>query len=155
MARIRVRDVAEMRWWGRVSDGEIGDDERFEADNYAPVDDDFAGRTHRIHHPGSETDLQMFEVRMHPGDAFESHAHLTDEVIFVREGELHFGARVLREGSSVYVPANTLYAFRAGPTGLHFVNFRAVKDESFITKQQFLERRRGSAATAEGDVDEG
>jgi hypothetical protein len=77
--------------------------------------------------------------------------HRTDEIIYVIEVELHLGARVLRAGSSVYIPANTLYSFTAGPNGLRFLNFRAVRDDSHVLKADFLAER--AAAKEAGPVE--
>ena len=100
----------------------------------------------RVHHHGrlghGRTGLQLFELRLEPGTQGESHAHVEDEIIVVVEGELRFGARALRAGSSVMVPGGTLYAFTAGPEGCTFLNFRPRADSSYIPKSEFV---RGAA----------
>ena len=78
----------------------------------------------RWHHPGDDDRLQLFEVRAPAGAAFNSHSHDEDEIILVVDGELHAGSHVVRPGGSMYVPGGTVYAFRAGPAGLRFYNFR-------------------------------
>jgi hypothetical protein len=61
-----------------------------------------------------------------PEDAARGiHAHSEDEVIFVVEGEMRFGTRVLTPGMAVAIQANAFYGFGTGPAGLKFVNFRA------------------------------
>jgi quercetin dioxygenase-like cupin family protein len=97
---------------------------------------------HRVHHPGSDTELQMFEVRVPPGMVVESHAHDEDEIVYVLEGEMVLGARVLKAGSSAMIPGKTLYGFSAGADGLVFLNFRARRDTTFHTKDQFMQQRK-------------
>jgi len=103
---------------------------------------------HRVHHPGSDTDLQMFEVRVPPGFVVESHAHDEDEIVYVLQGEMALGARVLRAGSSAMIPGKTLYGFSAGADGLVFLNFRGRRDATFHTKEQFLAQRKDATGAA-------
>lgn len=93
------------------------------------------------HHQGSEEEPQLFEVKLPPGTKIDSHAHYSDEIIFVTEGEAHFGKQVYGVGSSVYVPKMTLYAFQAGPEGLTFLNFRTNRTTGVITKEEFMAMR--------------
>ncbi len=117
-----TRDVADTELLAKMSDGELS----------AHV---------RVHHPGSDDTLQLFEVRVPPDTEFTSHAHATDEIILVLGGDMRLGARTLTAGASVYVPAMTLYSFRAGPAGLSFANFRGRSDTGYITKSEFMARR--------------
>lgn len=55
------------------------------------------------------------------------HSHSEDEIIFVLDGEIRLGARLYGPGTALAIAADTLYSFTAGPTGLHFANFRASK----------------------------
>jgi hypothetical protein len=108
------------------------------------VPDDFAAKLSageldsevRFHHPGSADRLQMFEIRA-PADAvFNAHSHDEDEIILVVEGELHAGSQVLGPGCSMYVTGGTVYAFRAGPEGLRFFNFRPRLDATYIPRAE-------------------
>ena len=87
---IATRDVVDQEQRARLSDGELG-------------------TTIRFFHPGGETDLQMFEVSYEPAASVSPHAHHESEIIYVLEGEMHFGARVLTPGWSVHIPGRTLY----------------------------------------------
>jgi quercetin dioxygenase-like cupin family protein len=102
--------------------------------------EELAGRT-REHHRGSDTEPELFEVRFPPDTVVNSHAHLRDEIIFVVEGQLILGSRVLEPGSSVYIAANTLYSFRAGSEGVHFVNFRPTAGAGYVSKDEFMANR--------------
>ena len=59
-----------------------------------PVDEDADDSLPRVRHlhPGSAVDLQMKESTLPPFTGAESHAHLTDEIIFVLDGEMVIGA---------------------------------------------------------------
>ena len=48
-------------------------------------------------------------------------------------GQNPFGSHVVRAGESMYVTGGTVYAFRAGPEGLRFFNFRPRMDVTFRT----------------------
>ena len=95
----------------------------------------------KVHHPGSEEELQLFEIELDPGESIEVHAHDESEIIYILEGELQLGARRVGRGSSVAIPGRTLYGFIAGPDGVRFLNFRGRQDTTFYTKEQFMAAR--------------
>jgi quercetin dioxygenase-like cupin family protein len=90
----------------------------------------------RYHHPGDDTRLQMFEIRAPAGASFNAHSHDEDEIILVVEGELHAGSHVVGPGGSMYVDGGTVYAFRAGPDGLRFFNFRPRRDATYHSRAE-------------------
>lgn len=94
-------------------------------------------------HPGGPDQLQMLEVTYPAGVSSSPHAHEVDEIVVVTQGEMRFGSHVCRPGSSVMIPAFTLYSFAAGPEGVTFLNFRARADNS-VLKADDLRARRGS-----------
>jgi hypothetical protein len=51
-------------------------------------------------------------------------------------------------GSSAMFPGKTLYGFSAGPEGLRFLNFRARRDATFHTKEQFMAQRKKAGTSA-------
>ena len=95
---------------------------------------------------GSEERPQLVEVRRAPNSVAEPHAHGHDEIIFVLEGELRFGARVCGPGSAALIPGHTLYGFVVGPQGCRFLNFRPVKDTVYLTKNELAGERTKSDA---------
>jgi quercetin dioxygenase-like cupin family protein len=137
MASIRVVDESALPWLAE-GEGEYVAGRRPEMVEVGP---DAPGVSYRPHHPGSEVELQLSEIRNGPNHVTAPHAHLVDEIIYVTQGEMILGARTLRPGSSVYIPAKTLYGFRAGPEGLTFLNFRPQEDTAYLSKEQFLARR--------------
>jgi quercetin dioxygenase-like cupin family protein len=120
-----------------------------DGESYALVDvgDDEHPELSRVRHmhPGSDVELQLFEATLPPGTEAGSHAHMTDEIIFVLDGEMIVGARTLGPGDSVYIGAETLYAFKAGATGLRFLNFRGRHDDTHLSKEELMVRRAGRA----------
>ena len=44
-------------------------------------------------HPGSDSELQLFEVRLGPNYIAAPHAHASDEIMLVVDGEMWFGAQ--------------------------------------------------------------
>ena len=90
----------------------------------------------RSHHPGAADRLQMFEVKAPPDAAFHANSHDEDEIILVVEGALHAGSHVVGPGGSMYVPGGTVYAFRAGPEGLRFFNFRPRLDATYHSRAE-------------------
>jgi quercetin dioxygenase-like cupin family protein len=138
--KLQISELDSLRWMARMEGAARASDTSTIEQANQDSDDRMC---HRIHHPGSDTDLQMFEVRVPPGMVVESHAHDEDEIIFVLEGEMVLGARVLAAGSSAMIPGKTLYGFSAGADGLRFLNFRARRDATFHTKEQFMAQRKG------------
>jgi quercetin dioxygenase-like cupin family protein len=107
----------------------------------AKLSDEEMEHRHRMFHPGGPEALQLFEIAVDPGRGARAHAHAEDEIIYVLEGEAHFGNRVVKAGGSVYIPAHTLYSFRAGPKGLRFLNFRARANSAYFTKEELQDVR--------------
>ena len=85
----------------------------------------------------------MTRSRVHawPDTVVHSHAHLCDEIFYVIAGQLILGSRVLEPGSSVFIPGLTLYSFRTGPDGVHFVNFRPRSGAAYLSKDEFMAQR--------------
>ena len=96
----------------------------------------------KVHLEGSDTEPHLFEPGFAPNTGAEPHAHGVDEVFHIIEGELHFGRQVYPVGSSVYIPAYTLYSFTAGDEGCRFLNFRARRDSSTYSKEELVEYLR-------------
>lgn len=91
----------------------------------------------RILH-ASNGGLQLFEARIAPNEEIALHAHAADEIIYILAGELHIGRKRLGRGASVFIAGHTLYGFRSGEAGVHFLNFRGQGNTSFITREEYL-----------------
>lgn len=142
MGTVRVADAKEIEWEG--SDQEKAAAIRARGIILSP--EELAGKS-REHHHGSETEPELFEVQFGPNTVVNPHAHLYDEIIYVVAGQLILGSRVVEPGSSVFIAGQTLYSFRAGPEGVHFVNFRPRSGASYVSKDEFM-AQRGSAPAA-------
>jgi quercetin dioxygenase-like cupin family protein len=105
------------------------------------------GGERRHRHEGSETAPQLTENRVGPNASVQSHAHAEGEILYVLSGSLELGSRQLVPGSSIYIPAMTLYSFTAGPDGLCFLNFRGRRDDTHYSKQQFMAMRDAKPST--------
>jgi quercetin dioxygenase-like cupin family protein len=144
MATIRIVENASVPWFSKAE----GEPEGYEEGDEVKLDRletaSPTRRSVRFHHEGNDEDLQLLELWFEPGEAIGSHAHLADEIIYVLEGEMIFGRRRLTPGSSVLVPGETLYSFRAGSDGLRFLNFRAHQDLTSLTREQFMALRATS-----------
>jgi quercetin dioxygenase-like cupin family protein len=93
--------------------------------------------------PVTDESLQLFEIKVPPHGEAAPHAHTSAEIILVTAGEFVLGKRRYGPGTAIYIDADTLYGFRAGPDGASFLNFRGVVKTEYIPREQFLEKRRG------------
>ena len=143
MAKVQITEVDSLRWMAAKAGYERAAGESTIEQANQESDERMC---HRLHHPGGETELQMFEVRVPPGHVVETHAHDEDEIVYILEGEMILGARVLKAGSSAMIPGKTLYGFSAGADGLVFLNFRGRRDATFHTKEQFMAQRKEQRA---------
>ena len=137
MAAIRFADSGDFVWTKSSDEPEAASREAFSS--LTETERNFL---YAMHHLGNERDLQLFEVQIPAGAGTAVHAHAESEIIYVLEGEMKFGARTLRAGSSVFIEAQTLYSFTAGEQGSRFLNFRPRRDDSYITKDEMLASRR-------------
>jgi hypothetical protein len=81
--------------------------------------------------PGGEDAPQLFEVKQPPNMPILLHAHDEDEIIYIVGGSMRLGTRTLGPGSGLSIRGGAFYSFQAGPEGLHFLNFRPRKDNSY------------------------
>lgn len=101
------------------------------------------------HRVGDDASLQLFEVRFPPDMGTNAHAHDADEIVYIVEGSMVVGSRVLQPGSSMYIAANTLYSFQAGPDGLRFLNFRPQGGSRYVFKDEFMAARSSQRSTGQ------
>ena len=141
MGTVRVADEKVIEWQG----SDQAKAEAIRARGIILTPEELAGKT-REHHLGSEAEPELFEVKFGPDTAVQPHAHLCDEIIYVIAGQLILGSRVLEPGSSVFIAGQTLYSFRAGPDGVHFVNFRPRSGAGYLSKDEFMAQRGSDLA---------
>jgi hypothetical protein len=61
-----------------------------------------------------------------PDFAGPRHHHDCDQIIYIVEGSMRQGNRVLGPGAGFYTRAGASYNFRVGPAGVRFLEFRPV-----------------------------
>ena len=83
---------------------------------------------------GTETEPPLMEVKYVPGAVVAPHSHDSAEILYVVEGEMHWGDQVLGPGASIFIGEQAVYSYKAGPQGLTIVNFRPRADFSFNPK---------------------
>jgi quercetin dioxygenase-like cupin family protein len=124
MTKVRITTPEQKPW--QVSG------ERVETELSRVIQDDGgAWSAYKIREPGTETELQLVELRFHPGEVTELHCHDEDELIYILSGSMIVNNRTLGPGTTMYIGGNVFYGFTAGPEGLHFLNFRGHIDNSF------------------------
>jgi quercetin dioxygenase-like cupin family protein len=85
-------------------------------------------------HHGDVAQPALYAVSYVPDAVVAPHSHDGAQIVYVLEGELHWGRTVLEPGSSVFIPGGVAYGYRAGPQGLRTLNFRPTADRSFHPK---------------------
>lgn len=136
MTQVSIRKVEDLKWELSKDRTEWPVDDAFErldmlmkSESHESGDGDLSC----IHQWGDKPGyLQVFEVKFPSGYRAAPHAHEQDEVMLILGGEMHVGKDILRPGSSIAIPAYTIYSFASGPEGLHFINFRPTMDISYI-----------------------
>jgi quercetin dioxygenase-like cupin family protein len=139
MTRVRIRTEAELTW-ERASDRPRSNEE------LKKLGDGELKTRIRIHEPGTETTPQLIEIAYEPNSTIQPHAHDEDEIIYILEGEMRLGTRIVGPGSSIYIAGGTLYGFSVGSEGLRILNFRPHQDVTFITRSEFMTLRAKRAA---------
>jgi quercetin dioxygenase-like cupin family protein len=110
--------------WRKIGDIQMGD----MRDHIDPTE--LEGHL-AFHEPGDATTPQLMEMRLKPDTLIAPHSHAEAEIFYVAEGSLHWGDHALEAGGSIFIPADTVYSFRTGPTGARLLNIRSRADHSF------------------------
>jgi quercetin dioxygenase-like cupin family protein len=131
-----VEDVPFVSVAGALESGTI-------ADGGGTSTESIATQDIRVLFEGNDDEMQVVEVRCTAEKPTVPHAHRGDEVVYILEGELIVGKRTMGPGSAIFVPANTMYAFKVGPNGVRYLNMRPTRDDSYIPKDEFMAERTG------------
>ncbi len=124
MAKVRISQPDQQPW--QVSGLRVGTEAA-----QAILPDGGPASAYKIREPGSESVPQLIELRMHPHEEIELHCHDEDEIMYVLSGEMRIGSRTVGPGACIYIGGGVFYGFKAGPEGVHFLNFRGHADGSF------------------------
>ena len=138
MNPIRIRDQRNNQWVSGSDFTPQGMRHRFSKE-------ELEATQVRVHEQGDEATPQLFELAFEPGLEVAVHSHAADEIFYVVAGSFEIGKRSLGPGSSVFVPADTLYSFRAGPEGLQVLNFRPRTDAVYRTPEEHKQWMRGKS----------
>ena len=81
-------------------------------------------RTRRIHGGTVDSVTRVVLCEYEPGHWEPEHAHEVGEVLVVLKGSAQVGDLEIKEGTAIYVPANTIYGpVTGGPDGIEFLRF--------------------------------
>lgn len=128
MPKVVMHDAGEANW--------LLASEHAPAEVMAHITEEERATEVNVHHPGSAEHPQLVEIRMPPNTKIRSHAHDSDEIMYILEGEVKLGARRFGPGSSIFVEGRTFYAFQVGEGGLRYLNFRRSGGFSYIRPPQ-------------------
>jgi quercetin dioxygenase-like cupin family protein len=87
--------------------------------------------------------------------AYESvpHSHSADEIIYVLRGDVRFGSHLLEPHDAVAIEGGHRYAFRGGPDGFAFLNYRRdASEQTTAGGVPVLEGGRARGLTPVNDV---
>jgi quercetin dioxygenase-like cupin family protein len=124
MAKVRIRTEDQLPW---LTSGLRADREGAQM----IMEDGGTASAYKIREPGTDTEPQLVEIRFHAHEEIELHSHDEPEIIYILKGSMEINNRTLEPGTSIFIDGGVFYQFRAGPEGLHFLNFRSHIDNSF------------------------
>ena len=91
---------------------------------------------------------QLFELFVEPNGELSPHGHEFGEILYILEGEMHLGGRVLHPKTAIYIPALTAYLIKAGPKGLRFLNFTGRGDGAYVHRDDLVAMRGATDTVA-------
>jgi quercetin dioxygenase-like cupin family protein len=68
--------------------------------------------------------LSLVEINFAPGYLLPKHSHSSDCLYYIVTGSIVMGRRTLGAGDGFFLPAEQVYAYRAGPAGVTLLEFR-------------------------------
>lgn len=86
--------------------------------------------------------LSLGAYRFPPHFSFPRHWHDSDQIIYVLEGLLIQGNRVMHPGEGYFTRAGVPYTFTAGPAGVKFLEFRPKTEFRTVMVDEDPERFR-------------
>ena len=125
MAKVRLITSDELPWVHPMRDEQLSDEQRVK------LKEGEQSTEYRIREPGGDDTPQLVEIRYLPNAEIQLHSHDVDEIMYVLEGSMRLGERIVGPGTSLSITGRTFYGFQAGPEGLHILNFRPCNDPSF------------------------
>ncbi|MBW8753969.1 MAG: hypothetical protein JF595_07430 [Sphingomonadales bacterium] len=124
MAKVRITTPDQRPWQ------QSGERAPSELSN-AIMADGGPASAYKIREPGSASDPQLVELRFHAHEEVELHCHDEPEIMYILSGAMELGSRTVGPGACIYIDGGVFYGFKAGPEGVHFLNFRSHIDNTF------------------------
>lgn len=101
------------------------------------------GGLYAAHEPGRDTRMfadsscatcriTLFFTGRDTAYAAAPHSHSTDEILYLLAGEVRFGSHRLGPGDAAFIEGGRRYAFRSGPDGFAFLNYRRDASEQTV-----------------------
>jgi hypothetical protein len=82
-----------------------------------------------------------------------AHSHSADEILYLLRGTIHLGSYRLDPGDAVAIAGGRRYAFRSGPDGFAFLNYRRdASEQTTAGGEPLLEGGRVRGLTLVNDV---
>ena len=98
------------------------------------------------HFPGSDDELQLFEVRCDPDVTFNSHAHDEDEIMYVLSGEITSAGGATRRAARLH-PGQDPVLVPLRPRRPAVPELPAAKDATYITRDEMQQQRTAERET--------
>lgn len=140
MAEVRFHPSAELNW-ERVGD-------LYPTDMREGLNPNFAESSICTHEGGRDGSLYLQEIDLLPNADASLHAHDLPEIVYILEGALKFGNRMMDRGSSIFIAAETLYTLKAGDQGCRLLVFMESGLAKFFDKPTFMKRQAEMLAQA-------
>jgi len=125
MAKVKLLTSDQIPWSRPMEDERVSEEQR------GKLKRGERSTEFRMREAGTADSLQLVEIRYQPDSEIQLHSHDADEIIYILEGSMKIGNRTVGPGASLFIAGGTFYGFRAGPDGLHILNFRPRSDPSF------------------------
>jgi hypothetical protein len=109
---------------GELAADECGGIHVFSGDAFDPIELGVTSQRYYADSTCPTCDIAFFRIDTNAEYAAPSHVHSQDEIIHVLSGSLQFGRQTVMAGTSVAIPAERRYGFRASEP-FSFLNCRA------------------------------
>ncbi|MCR9097731.1 MAG: hypothetical protein NXI30_26225 [bacterium] len=89
--------------------------------------------------------LSLVEIDFAPGYVLPRHSHSSDCLYYIVSGGIVMGKRELGPGDGFFLPAEQVYAYRAGPDGVKLLEFRTESAFDMKVFEKDMARYRAKA----------
>ncbi len=85
--------------------------------------------------PQGAASANMQRTEYYPGHHEAPHSHPEDEILYILEGQIHFGRDVLGKGDAIFVPRNKTYSLHTGDSGCTFVRIGLSSHQTSLSEE--------------------